>query len=54
MLIALLIFVCVVSVQYIIKMQNSEEEETIIEAKASMTQEQLKTHTMLMLSLIHI
>ncbi|OBW58726.1 hypothetical protein A9986_07215 [Solibacillus silvestris] len=50
MLIALLIFVCVVSVQYIIKMQNSEEEETIIEAKASMTQEQLKTHTMLMMT----
>lgn len=50
MLIALLIFVCAVSVQYIIKMKNSDQEETIIEAKASMTQEQLKTHTMLMLT----
>lgn len=50
MLIALLIFVCAVSLQYIIKMKNSDEEETIIEAKASMTQEQLKTHTMLLLT----
>lgn len=50
MLIALLIFVCAVSVQYIMKMKNSDQEETIIEAKASMTQEQLKTHTMLMLT----
>lgn len=50
MLIALLIFVCAVSVQYIIKMKNSDQEETIIEAKASMTQEQLKTHTMLILT----
>ncbi|MER2027763.1 MAG: hypothetical protein ABS935_10805 [Solibacillus sp.] len=31
-------------------MKNSDQEETIIEAKASMTQEQLKTHTMLMLT----
>ncbi|MEK4384923.1 hypothetical protein MKZ25_03875 [Solibacillus sp. FSL W7-1464] len=31
-------------------MKNSDEEETIIEAKASMTQEQLKTHTMLLLT----
>jgi|GEM_PF-6158532 len=50
MLIALLIFVCAVSVQYIIKMKNSDQEETILEAKASMTQEQLKTHTMLLLT----
>lgn len=50
MLIALLIFVCAVSVQYIIKMKNSEQEEAIIEAKASMTQEQLKTQTMLVMT----
>ena len=50
MLIALLIFVCAVSVQYIMKMKNSEQEEAIIEAKASMTQEQLKTHAMLMMT----
>lgn len=50
MLIALLIFVCAVSVQYIIKIKNSDQEETIIEAKASMTQEQLKTQTMLVMT----
>ena len=50
MLIFFLIFVCVISVQYIMKKNNLEHLESIEEAQAAVSPEQLKLQTMLAIS----
>ena len=50
MLIFFLIFVCVISVQYIMKKNNLENQDSIEEAQAAVSPEQLKLQTMLAIS----